>query len=196
VRRVVLASGSPRRRELLSRFIPDLVIDPADIDEDGHGSAGEPVEAVIAAASAKALEVAPRHPGVIVIGCDTAVVLERRMLGKPRDEAEAALMILDLAGRDHEVITGIALSESADGRSAEVIAADAVRTRVHFRPLDWEAARAYVARGESLDKAGAYGIQGHGALLVDRIEGCYFNVVGLPLHRLSLMLAAAGVPLL
>lgn len=195
MRQVVLASGSPRRKELLSRFIPDLVIDAAGIDEDGLLSGTDPVEATIATASAKALAVAARHPGAIVVGCDTAVVLGSRVLGKPRDETEAARMILDLAGRCHEVVTGIALAESSDRRPPKILQADAVRTRVRFRQLDEAAAKAYVARGESLDKAGAYGIQGHGALLVDSIHGCYYNVVGLPLHKLSLMLAAAGVPL-
>jgi len=114
VRQVVLASGSPRRKELLSRFIPDLVIDAAGIDEDGLLSGTDPVEATIATASAKALAVAARHPGAIVVGCDTAVVLGSRVLGKPRDETEAARMILDLAGRCHEVVTGIALAESSD----------------------------------------------------------------------------------
>lgn len=191
-RPVILASRSPRRRELLSIIVPSFEVDPPDVDEDGSIDGGmEPAEAARCLALGKALQVAPRHPGGLVIGCDTLVVRDRTCLGKPRDEEEAVEMVLSLAGRDHEVLTGVALvTDSAQ----PVVAVES--TRVTFGPLDAARARAYVARGESLDKAGAYGIQGLGSLLIQGIEGCYFNVVGLPLYRLGVMLEGLGMKLL
>ncbi len=194
---VVLASRSPRRVELLGRVLDSFEVHPADIDEDGAAAgAGSPEEAAVLSALSKARAVAEERPEALVIGCDTIVVLGERILGKPADEAEAVRMILELGGRSHRVITGLAVLKpnEAPGRRAETTASEI--TEVRFRPVDEGLARAYVARGESLDKAGAYGIQGRGSLLVEGITGCYYNVVGLPLHRLGMLLAEAGVGLL
>ncbi len=190
---VILASESPRRRELLSRILPRFEVVPAGIDEEAAGaSAPTPGAAALASALAKARAIHATRPEALVLGCDTVVIVDGRALGKPRDEADAVAMVLALAGRSHEVATGIALVlPGAEGGALEAVE----RTTVVFRPFGEQQARAYVAQGESIDKAGAYGIQGLGSLLVERIEGCYYNVVGLPLHRLGRMLEEAGFEL-
>ena len=196
--RLVLASRSPRRRELLARLVPDYVCDTPDVDEDGIVAGMDPAVAASRLALEKALAVAPRHPGALILGCDTLVVRDGVCLGKPRDTQEAIDMLLSLSDRAHDVMTGIALV-AGSGAGAGALQGPLVAvetTRVFFAKLDYSRAAAYVARGESLDKAGAYGIQGFGSLLVRRIEGCYFNVVGLPLHRLGAMLEGLGMKLL
>ncbi|MDK2784328.1 MAG: nucleoside triphosphate pyrophosphatase [Bacillota bacterium] len=125
----------------------------------------------------------------LVIGADTVVVLDGKILGKPHDEEEARAMLEALAGRWHEVFTGVAVIDPAGGR----VASTREKTRVKFRSLCPKEIAAYVATGEPLDKAGAYGVQGKGALLVERIDGCYYNVVGLPLVKLQELLAEFGV---
>jgi septum formation protein len=192
--RVILASESPRRRELLSRILSAFEVRPARIDEEAAGAgAPNPEAAALSSALAKARAVALEAPDALVIGCDTVVILDGEALGKPRDAEDAVRMVLALGGRMHEVATGVALLlPSGDGVPAEPLTAVEV-TEVAFRPVSESLARAYVAQGESLDKAGAYGIQGRGSLLVERVEGCYHNVVGLPLHRLGRMLEAAGL---
>jgi septum formation protein len=189
--RIVLASESPRRSDLLTRVVGRFEVRPARIDEDAASHhAATPEEGALASARAKALAVAEQCPDAVVIGCDTVVIVDGRALGKPRDDEEAVEMLLSLAGREHEVATGVAVCLPGK-RLLEALEL----TRVGFRPLTRELAAAYVAQGESLDKAGAYGIQGLGSLLVERIEGCYYNVVGLPLHRLGRMFEDAGLKL-
>jgi septum formation protein len=195
-RRIVLASASPRRQELLRLVLPDFDVDPADIDEDETHSADDSGGGAVAVARSKALVVAARNPGAVIIGCDTQVVVDGCVLGKPRDEAEAVGMILRLGGRSHEVATGLAVAVTDQSGRVERELSATERTEVRFRPVSPALAAAYVARGESLDKAGAYGIQGWGAFLVEGISGCYSNVVGLPLFRLSRLLAEVGVDLL
>jgi septum formation protein len=172
--RLVLASGSPRRIEVLRGLGLDPTVRPADVDESPL--AGEaPDRYVRRLAREKAG--ADARPGELVLAADTTVVLEDRLLGKPEDQADARRMLADLSGRTHEVLTGVALVETARARAAEVV----VTTRVRISLLTEREIAWYVTTGEPMDKAGAYGIQGLGALLVESIEGNYTNVIGLPL---------------
>jgi len=186
--RIVLASTSPRRSALLTEAgIPFIAVAPRDVAEDLP--AGEPPRATVTRhARAKAHSVAAAHPGRLLLGADTIVVLDGAAFGKPADEAEARTMLAALQGRTHTVFTGLAVVDATNG--AELV--DAEATDVTMRALSSEEVAAYVATGEPLDKAGAYAIQGRGALLVERVDGDYFNVVGLPLYRLSKMLATFG----
>jgi septum formation protein len=186
--RLVLVSTSPRRFALLTEAgIPFDAVAPRDVAEDfPPGEA--PRETVTRHALAKARSVASAYPDRLLLGADTIVVMEGVVFGKPADEAEARGMLAFLQGRTHTVFTGLAVVDGADGR--ELI--DAEATDVSMRVLTGEEITAYVATGEPLDKAGAYAIQGRGALLVERVDGDYFNVVGLPLYRLSKMLASFG----
>lgn len=188
--RIVLASASPRRRELLSDLKLSFEIEPAKFDE-ASVPVTTPEEWVRAVARAKALEVASRHPDALVIGADTAVLIDGEILGKPRDAAEAQQMLRRLAGRTHRVVTGVAVCLLV--RDRELVHVEA--TDVTFGPLSDEQIARYVATGEPMDKAGAYGIQGFGATLVREVRGCYFNVVGLPLYSLARMLGEFGVGL-
>lgn len=185
---LILASKSPRRRELLEQIgVTDFLVRPA-VDPEVADLTMPPQTLVETLALHKAREVAAKHarPGDIVLGADTIVVLEREILGKPRDEAHARKMLRALSDRKHRVYTGIALIR--DGREYHAHE----QTEVHFRALTDGEIDAYIATGEPMDKAGAYGIQGRGALFVDRIHGDYCNVVGLPVCRLGLMLAELG----
>jgi septum formation protein len=183
---LVLASQSPRRAHLLAMMGLQFTIVPAEVDESPR--ADEP--AAIAAerlAQEKALAVAAGRPDAIVIGSDTLVVIDNEILGKPRDQADAVEMLLRLQGSEHRVETGIAVA-APGGR----IESSVEGVRVRFRPFDRRTAEEYVATGEPLDKAGAYGIQGYGAALVEMIEGAYFAVMGLPIARLVSLLRALG----
>lgn len=188
---LVLASASPRRRELLVGIGASFVVDVPDVDE--APLAGESPQAmVMRLARAKAHAVAERRGGAepaLVIAADTTVVLDGETLGKPRDVAEAAAFVLRLAGRDHWVHTGHALRLGA--REATVLRS----TRVTFRPLEASEVADYAATGEGLDKAGGYAIQGIGATLIDGIEGCYGAVVGLSLPAVLLAARELGVRL-
>jgi septum formation protein len=188
---IVLASNSPRRKDLLRMIGADFKVDPADVDE--RILPGEsPKDYVIRVALDKA-RVASRRAGAgIVIAADTIVVLNGEILGKPFDAVDAERMLTMLAGKMHQVMTGLAVVEADTRKTLTRISV----TRVWFRNLMRDEIESYVATGEPLDKAGAYGIQKRGALLVSRIEGCYFNVVGLPLSLLGEMLADFGMNLL
>ncbi len=184
---IVLASGSPRRTQLLTMLGIAHEVDPAHVDETAlPGEA--PVAMAARLARTKALEVATRHPGRDVLAADTVVVLDGRILGKPASPADAERMLGRLAGREHRVVTAVAVAR--DGRVWERYD----ETSVWFRPLDDETIRTYVATGEPLDKAGAYGLQGLGAVLVERIAGDCFGVIGLPLRLVVDLLAEAGRP--
>ena len=150
-----------------------------------------PTEWVKTLARGKAMEVARRHPDALVIGADTAVLVDDEMMGKPKDPADARRMLRRLSGRTHRVVTGVALCHLS--RGYDVVEVES--TDVTFGPLTDDEIARYVATGEPMDKAGAYGIQGFGATLVCGIRGCYFNVVGLPLYRLARMLSDYGVDL-
>ena len=186
---LILASMSPRRKELMSRICGCFEVVPSRITERAAGNL-TPSEYVSSLADEKASEVAGRFPHCWVVGADTAVAVGGRILGKPKGDAEAADMLRMLSGRAHSVFTGVALI-APDGRKTVCCE----ETRVFFRTLTEADIKAYVLLGECGDKAGAYAIQGAGALLAERIEGCYFNVVGLPLARLSAMFEEMGVSL-
>ena len=190
-RTLVLASASPRRQELLRMLeLGPFTVCPARGPEKMPDHA-DPGEAVKALALQKAAEVAPRFPDdALIIAADTVVVCDGAILGKPRDEEDAFRMLRLLSGRRHEVFTGLCVMDR-DGADCE-----RERTLVSFRALSDDEIRRYIATGEPMDKAGAYGIQGKAALFVEGIEGDYTNVVGLPLCRLGRMLAGKGVPVL
>ncbi len=177
MKRIILASQSPRRAELLRMLGLQFETIPADINEDYIGR--ERVAAHAARlAQEKALAVARANPDALVVGSDTIVVIDRRVLGKPKNEDDAVAMLMRLQGRVHRVATGIAVAQDGHCVSeTEVV-------RVRFRPFDERIAREYVATGEPMDKAGAYGIQGYGAALVEWVHGDYFAVMGLPVQRM------------
>jgi septum formation protein len=181
--RIVLASASPRRADLLRQMGLEPVVRPTDVDE--RYLEGESAEAhVERLARAKAESVT--EPGALVVGGDTVVVDGPRILGKPADLEEAVDMLLALSGRSHTVLSGIAVAGDAGTVSA------VGRATVRFRPFGMEEARAYANSGEPMDKAGAYGIQGLGASLVEGIEGDYYTVVGFPIVRFIELLERSG----
>ena len=183
---VVLASSSPRRTELLTLVGVDHVVIPADIDETMHP--GEvPAEHAQRLAVEKARAVAATHRDAVVIGADTVVVLDGKVLGKPSSLDVSREMVRALSGRTHTVITAVAVAYAGATRHG------AEEVTVKFRKLADEEVDAYVATGEGMEKAGAYGIQGFGATIVERIEGDYFAVMGLPLVRLTRLLASVGL---
>jgi septum formation protein len=185
---VILASNSPRRRDLLRRIGIQFTSDPADVDE--RVLAGETPETYAVRVALDKARVASRRAGAgVVIAADTIVVLDDAILGKPADLRDAERMLATLSGRMHRVITGLAVMDAATGKALTRTA----ETRVWFRDLSPQDIAWYVKTGEPFDKAGAYGIQEKGALLVSRIEGCYFNVVGLPLSILPDMLRELGI---
>ncbi len=185
--KVILASASPRRLELLQNIGFDVKVYPADFTENGGGT--EPAaKTVLDNAIGKCRAVcAVCGDNVPVIAADTVVVIDGMILGKPAGKEMAEKMLRLLSGREHRVLTGIAVGYK--GRETT----DVCETKVFFRSLTEDEISAYVATGEPLDKAGAYGIQGKGALLVEKIDGCYNNVVGLPLTCLHSMLRKLGV---
>ncbi|HKM39443.1 MAG TPA: Maf family protein [bacterium] len=194
MKKLVLASQSPRRKQLLDNLGVSFTIIPS-LATETRPSTSNPERLVESLAKFKA-ETVGRTLSVaansLVIGADTIVVLDGSVLGKPEDEHEAAAMLRRLSGRWHQVFTGVAIFDPQTGGMAvsnEV-------TAVKIKPLSSEEISAYVATKEPFDKAGAYGIQDKGALLVERIQGCYFNVVGLPLVKLAALLARWGVDLL
>ena len=186
---IVLGSGSPRRRHLLDMLgIAHEVVVPAEVDE--RRIEGEPPEEMaLRLAVEKANSVRRLRPDAVVLAADTIVVIDGLVLGKPADAAEAARMLATLSGREHRVVTAVALA-LADGtvlRRCDV-------TRVWFRALTPETIEDYVATGEPLDKAGSYGVQGYGGVLIERVEGDFFGVMGLPLRLVTDLLAEAGRP--
>jgi len=184
--RVVLASASPRRRELLNLIGIEHEVIPANIDETMRAREA-PRRHAERLAREKASTIAKRDPDLITIGADTIVVINRKVLGKPADVDQAARMLAMLSGREHMVITAVAVSRGKKLRSA------VEEVRVKFRRLRDDEIEAYIATGEPMDKAGAYGIQGYGATIVERIEGDYFAVMGLPLVRLVGLMRDVGV---
>lgn len=187
---IILASNSPRRRELLAQIgIRDFQILSPDVDEAVEPGLS-PARMVEALSLRKAQAAAGRAGAEdLIIAADTVVALDGRVLGKPQDQGEAFAMLSALSGREHRVYTGVTVL--GGGRAAT----EHEETAVAFRALSPEEIRDYIATGEPMDKAGAYGIQGVGALLVQGIRGDYCNVVGLPLFRLGRMLSGFGVKL-
>lgn len=193
---LVLASASPRRRELLTRLGLDPVVRPADLDETPHPDE-DPVDLVRRLAASKARAVArtdaaadPTVGGEVVLAADTEVALDGRSLGKPRDDDHAAAMLRALSGRTHTVVTGVATASAAGVEVAHVV------TEVTFATLGDRDIAWYVATGEPRDKAGAYALQGAGGALVERIDGSASNVIGLPLAETVALLRGAGIELL
>lgn len=182
---LVLASQSPRRAELLGRLGLQFDVRPADIDETyiDHEMPADHAERL---AREKALTIAADEADALVIGSDTIVVLGSDVLGKPRDADDAVRMLLRLSGREHEVYTGVAVASGSRVESA------LERVRVRFRQLDRSDCETYVATGEPMDKAGAYGIQGFGSALVEAVDGDYFAVMGLPVVRTLKLLERFG----
>ena len=184
--RVVLASQSPRRRELLALVGITHDVRPADVDESVLPGE-QPVPHCERLARLKADTVARSHQDDVVVGSDTIVVVEGDILGKPRDPAHAAAMLRRLSGRTHTVCTAVAIAHRGTTRSGvEEVA-------VTFRPIDDRTIDDYIATGEPMDKAGAYGIQGFGAAIVERVDGDYFAVMGLPIGRMLELMRQAGV---
>ena len=183
--RLILASQSPRRAELLARLGLTFEIMPADIDESQRDDETPPAFAERLARE-KAQAIASRHPTATVIGSDTIVVIDELVLGKPRDHDDAVDMLMRLSGREHEVFTGVAVV--AEGASHSAVE----RVQVRFKQLSRSECEQYVATGEPMDKAGAYGIQGFGSANVASIDGDYFAVMGLPIVRTLDLLAKAG----
>jgi septum formation protein len=188
VDRIVLASASPRRAELLEAAGIAFDVIPADVDETAH--AGESPETYVhRVAHAKACAIGQRMPHRIVLAADTTVVVGSVMLGKPADEDEAKRMLRLLSGRVHEVLTAVALHRGSEGSPHVRLS----RTDVEFAALSDEEIAWYVATGEPRDKAGAYAIQGYASRFVTRIAGSYSNVVGLPIALVCEMLEASGL---
>ncbi len=183
--RVILASQSPRRRELLSLIGITHEVQPANIDETPF-ERELPTSHSERLARGKAALIAQREPGALVIGADTVVVVGDTILGKPGDDQDARDMLRRLSGRTHRVYTAVAIARD------DMVDSEVEGVSVTFRDLTARQIDAYVATGEPADKAGAYGIQGYGSTLVDRIEGDFFAVMGLPLRRLVALSERAG----
>lgn len=177
--KIILASGSPRRRELLGAMGYEFAVLAPDVDENVEGCARDIVGVLAERKGRAAAQLC--HDGEIVIAADTLVSLDGRPLGKPKSDDEAAAMLRALSGRNHEVYTGLCVIDTAAG----TMSVDVERTRVTFRPLTDEEIDAYVATGEPRDKAGAYAIQGGAAAFVSGYDGSYNNVIGLPTEKLA-----------
>ena len=177
---LILASQSPRRKELLGLFHIPFTVRVADIDET-MDPAKDPAEEVARVSRAKAFAI-PRQQDDVIIAADTIVVLKDQVLGKPADTQQAEAMLTALSGRDHQVMTGVTVLRGNTCQTCTEV------TDIHFRALSQKEIRRYVATGEPMDKAGAYGIQGGAALFAEKMQGDYYNVMGLPVCRLFLML--------
>lgn len=189
--KIILASASPRRAQLMEQLGINFRIMVSEVDE--QITPGQSPETLVQElARRKAEAVALGEDEGLVIAADTLVISDGHIFGKPTSPDEAVAMLQQLSGKSHTVVTGVAVVNAATGE----VLTGAEKTEVYFRPLTEEEIWAYVRSGEPLDKAGAYGIQGLGSLLVSRIEGCFFNVVGLPLAKLAEMLRHFGVDLL
>jgi len=183
---VILASGSPRRHDLLNLIGIAHEVVPANIDESVRGRE-RPSKHAERLAREKASSVVGRDPNLVAIGADTIVLIDKKILGKPANSVDAGTMLRLLSGREHTVVTAVAVARGTK------IVSGVEEVAVKFRKLSDDEIDAYIATGEPMDKAGAYGIQGFGATIVERIEGDYFAVMGLPLVRLVSLLADVGV---
>lgn len=186
MKRFIVASASPRRKEILQKAGYAFEVIPSDADESIDGEIS-PCEAVELLAFRKAQSVAEKHPDAVVFGCDTVVVSDGVILGKPKDKADAFSTLKKLSGKTHEVITGVCITENGRSESFYEV------TKVTFYPLSDETVESYIDTDEVYDKAGSYGIQGFGSVLVEKIEGDYFSVVGLPISKTARLLSKFGV---
>lgn len=191
--RIILASASERRRELLKRILCDFEVIVSQFDEDNIGFNGDCGNYVIELAKGKGMNVASNieDKNSLIIACDTVVFFNGKVLGKPKNEKEAFSMLKELSGNVHLVYSGIFIYNKENNS----MMTDYVCTEVKFSNLSDELIEKYIESKEPFDKAGAYGIQGYGGIFVERINGCYYNVVGLPLNSLYKMLKEMGVNL-
>ena len=184
MKKIVLASGSPRRQELLARYIKDFTVKESDIVEEVNPK-DSPIVTSMGLAFEKARSVSKSLDyKALVIGSDTIVLLDNVVLGKPKNRDHAREMLKSLSGKHHQVITAIAIIDTEKNISI----VDYEKTDIKFRELDDDLIDRYLATGEYVDKAGAYGIQGKASVMVEHIRGCHFNVVGLPLYKLDILL--------
>ena len=188
MKRIILASSSPRRKELLEKIGLKFEVDASDCAEE-IDPALEPDELVHRISLAKAKSVTSRHKDTIIIAADTIGVIGKKLLGKPHTADEARKMLAQISGKSHEVITGFTVLDTATNK----VFSGTANTKVYIKKLTGQEIAAYVRTGEPLDKAGAYGIQGLGAVIVEKIEGDYYNVMGLPLNALTNALKEFGV---
>jgi septum formation protein len=186
-RQIVLASKSPRRIDILRSLGFEFTVEPARINEEDGAIADDPFLLPLKLARLKAEDIAGRRSDSLIIGADTVVILNGEVLNKPRDDGEAGDFLSRLSGQVHTVVTGIAVRHA----SRNISLSDREETKVRFRELSDTEIASYVASGEGRDKAGSYAVQGLGACLVRSIDGCYFNVVGLPVALLFEMLSKA-----
>ncbi|WP_438637721.1 Maf family protein [Paraclostridium dentum] len=177
---IILASGSPRRKEILENTNLKFSVITSDIDERIFENE-EPIQLVLRLAFEKCMSVAQNNPSDLVIGADTIVVLDNEILGKPKNEEEAFNTLSKLSNREHQVITGMSIVNLENEKKI----VDYAISNVKFKKLTDQDIKDYISTKECLDKAGSYGIQGYGALLVEEIKGDYFNIVGLPISKLS-----------
>ena len=187
-RPLVLASASPRRQALLAGQGLHFEVVPSALKEPAPEAGEIPADYAARMARIKGEDIASRHPGKVILSADTIVVQDRNILGKPRDRAEAMAMLASLSGGWHEVVTGFCVLRDED----DLAVCRTVSTRVHMALNPHDMLAAYIATGEPMDKAGAYGIQGVGAFLVDEVQGSYTNVVGLPLRSVLNILLEIG----
>ncbi len=188
MRDIILASASPRRQQLLTQIGLHFKVKPSYIEEVIDNTL-EPTQVAMSLASQKCNDIVSQiEEDCIVIGADTIVVKDNKMLGKPKDEKDAFDMLTSLKGQWHQVVTGICLYRTSDKKSI----CDCEITKVKISDKSDEFINEYISTKEPFDKAGSYGIQGYGSLLVEKIDGCYFNVMGLPIYKLSCMLDELG----
>jgi len=191
-KRIILASKSPRRKFLLEQVGIDFEVIPSDFEEDIENKkfSRKLIESL---AYQKALDVAEnKYYDALIIGADTVVILGNKILGKPTDENDAKKMLQNLSGKTHKVITAVAIIDSFENKTL----INSTISKVKFKKLSEREIEDYIKTGEPMDKAGAYGIQAYGSLFVEKVEGCYNNIVGLPLNLLSEMLKSFGVYIL
>ena len=191
MRKIILASASPRRKELLEKIGLKFEVEPSNYAEDMHSKLN-PDELARAISLGKSRAVASKHKNAIVIAADTFIVFRGKIMGKPNTEAEARKMLMALRGKSHSVITGFTILDTEENK----VLTKSVETVIHIKKLTPKEIDAYVKSKEPLDKAGAYAIQGLGSVIVERIEGDYFNVMGLPLSALAESLTEFGIHIL
>ena len=190
-RKIILASASPRRKELLEKIGLKFQVAPSDFPENlGQDLPPEGIVKYISIGKASA--VAVKYPDAVIIAADTIGVLKDRVIGKPHNAEEACEILKSLSGKTHRVITGLTVIDTASGR----MLTRTIETKVRFKKLSDMEIQSYVKSGEPLDKAGAYAIQGMGALIVEEIKGDYYNVVGMPLNALADLLKEFGIGIL
>jgi septum formation protein len=191
MKQIILASASPRRKEILQKTGLHFTVDESSYDEDNDAGL-EPAALAVSHSIGKALDIACKYNDALIISADTIVVLGKKVFGKPKNRADAASMLSKLSGKAHTVITGFTIMDTATGKKLS----QAVESKVYFKKLNAEEITAYIKSGEPMDKAGSYGVQGLGAVIVRKIEGDFFNVMGLPLCELVIALKKFGVKIL